>query len=72
MMVNQVLRKHAKVFQMLDDQEFRDIYLNRLNYLISLRSSMPEDTKIVLYGAGTDAKAKHSWVDDRKEVRYAI
>lgn len=66
------------VYGMLEDQASRDIYLNRLNYLVSQdyryidnivkrylpqmqsweeavrgwRKSMPEDRKIVLYGAG--------------------
>lgn len=72
-----------KVYGMLEDEVSRDIYLHRLNYLVSgdykyireilaaylpelpplsgrtmedFRASLPQDRKIVLYGAGSNGK----------------
>ena len=83
-MLKSTFENYQSVYEMLGDEESRDIYLNRLNYLISgngkyvrnmvaasiktgvtygigkevtlLRNTIPQDKRIVLYGAGSFAE----------------
>lgn len=90
--------QYRKVYEMLEDGPSRDIYLNRLNYMISrdkryieaivkaylpgvpyftgktpadLRAAMPNDRKIVLYGAGVAGKIiLPYWKDDERFIGF--
>lgn len=80
-MMRSTFENYQRVYEMLEDEESREVYLNRLNYLISgngkyvrnmvaasiktgstygigrevttLRNTIPQDKRIVLYGAGS-------------------
>lgn len=90
--------QYQKVYGLLEDETSRDIYLNRLNWMIShdmryieavvsaylpgvphftgktpadLRELMPDDRKIVLYGAGIAGKiVLPYWQDDERFIGF--
>lgn len=96
--MSDILEQYRKIYEMLEDEESRDIYLDRIDYLIShdpkyikhivdtfvpdlpfyggatvedLKRSIPKDRKVVLYGAGTDAKSHvRHWMDDDRFIGF--
>jgi len=87
------LDDYISVYNMLEDEESKDIYLKRLNYLISgkskyiddivtaylpnvplfketalddIKNALPEDRKIILYGAGSKGRDVLNWFSDDK------
>lgn len=91
--MEELLDNYKRIYQLLEDEQSREIYLDKLNWLISgdfkyihaivseflpkaplftgktpldLRSEMPKDQKIVLYGAGTIGREiLRCWQDER-------
>lgn len=92
------IRNIRKVYKMLEDEESKEIYLARLNYLVTrdykylksiiekyvpqvpalnsmtvvdLRRSLPENRKIILYGAGENAEATlDDWEGDERFIGF--
>lgn len=86
-----MIQLYRKVYQMLEDDESRDIYINRLNYMVTgdskymrhiinsysygldvvravdMRTSMPADRQVILYGAGDIGRQLfHIWQADSR------
>ncbi|MCI9577213.1 MAG: FkbM family methyltransferase [Oscillibacter sp.] len=93
-----MIEQYRNVYGMLEDEISRDIYLHRLNYMVSgdyrhireivtrylpklspltgetiedLRASMPQDRKVVLYGAGAFGKEMLAcWEQDKRFLGF--